>query len=95
MAWLMDGTRKKQEGRCTGVEHTPKVHGSESDGPNSRPKSNGNSNSANDAAIYADTAKTTATEQVDGVQKKVSGSTGSANNAVGTAKGVAGGVTEA
>lgn len=95
MSWLMDGARKKQEAKHTGVDQTPKVHGSDSDGAGHKAKSNGTSNPTKEATKHADTAKTTATEQIDGAQKKVSSSAGGAKNAVGTVKGVASGATGA
>ncbi|KAF2676760.1 hypothetical protein K458DRAFT_447343 [Lentithecium fluviatile CBS 122367] len=97
MSWLMEGARKKQDDRHTGVDQTPKVHGSESNGKYEKPKSNGHTDEATEqakqAANQAETAKISATEQVDSAQKRVGNTTGGATNAAGMAKGALGGAT--
>ncbi|PSN70934.1 hypothetical protein BS50DRAFT_545917 [Corynespora cassiicola Philippines] len=93
MSWLVDGARKKQDDARTGVDQTPKVHGSESDGKQHK-SSNGNadgntSSGAADAGKHLNEGKEQVTKQVDGVQKRVNKSTGGATNAAGTATGTA------
>jgi hypothetical protein len=84
MTWLMDGARKKQDDKHTGVDQTPKTHGSESDGASNKPQSNGH-DSGEDAkkppklaTKNAETGNGTGTEQADGAQKRITKSTGGA-----------------
>jgi len=78
MSFLMEGARKK-----------------EAEGANEK-KSNGTTNGGvQDVAknVNVGNVKDQATKNVDGVQKRVGKTTGGATNAVGTVKGIAGGVT--
>ncbi|KAF2254032.1 hypothetical protein BU26DRAFT_516282 [Trematosphaeria pertusa] len=92
MSWLTDGARKKQDDRATGVDQTPKTHGSDNDHVNG--STNGHtSGGASDIAKHAETAKDTATKQADGVQKRAGKGTDTAKTTGGTAKGAVGGAT--
>lgn len=67
MNWLMDGSRKKQEDRATGVDQTPKTHGSEKNKEN---ETNGSANRTPDVQKHANQAKEQTSKQVDGVHKR-------------------------
>jgi hypothetical protein len=99
MGWLIDGARKAQDDKHTGVDQTPKMHGSESNGTNGHSHSNGHANEesvrkpAKLATKQAETAKTSSTEQPDGPQKRVTKSIGGSTDSAGTTKGAANGTT--
>ncbi|KAF2474100.1 uncharacterized protein BDR25DRAFT_280824 [Lindgomyces ingoldianus] len=85
MSWFMDGARKKQDDARTGVDQTPKVHGSE--------ESNGG---MPDVKKHVNEGKEQVTKQADGVTKRLNKSTGGVTgvtNAAGTAKGAVSGTT--
>lgn len=105
MGWLIDGTRKKAEDARTGVDQTPKIHGSEENGNATKEKKSDQNGSAKkekkesedgnapDVDKAASTTKETASKQSEGLQKRPAKLTGSATNAAGTAKGAVNGAT--
>lgn len=92
MGWLVEGARKKQDDKSTGVDQTPKTHGSESDSAPAKSQSNGHANGEG-AKELAETAKGSGTEQLDGAQKRITKGTGGATSVAGTAKGGVSGAT--
>ncbi|KAF2788490.1 hypothetical protein K505DRAFT_286014 [Melanomma pulvis-pyrius CBS 109.77] len=104
MGWLMDGTRKKAEDASTGVDQTPKIHGSERNGNATKEKKRDQNGSAKkekesedgdapDVGKAASTAKETASKQSEGLQKRPAKLTGSATNGTGTTKSAVNGAT--
>jgi len=94
MGWLIEGARKKKDGKHTGVDQTPKTNGSESDiAPSKSSQSNGHAN-GDDAKMppklaskHEDTAKGSGTELFDGAQRRATKSTGGATSGTGTPNG--------
>jgi hypothetical protein len=84
MGWLVDGARKKQDDKHTGVDQTPRTHGSESDSAPRKLQTNGHANAnghtdggkvkkpAKLAAKHDESGQSSATESADGAQERKS-----------------------
>ena len=74
MSWLTDGVAKKQDDVRTGVDQTPKTHGSESE-------DGGGKGSGRAPRKLAEKPKENTNQQSNGVQKRNTTSAGEADNA--------------